>query len=159
MCADVLLIHRRDAFRASKAVQRSVQEKPKIRILRSHVVSEVLDVRAERVTGLRLKDIRSGDTPTVEVDALFVAIGHTPMTDLFKGQLEVHANGYLKREPGSLGPAERAELIDVFAVLRDQNRSAAILLCSSPLSNVHSLFLWTAISCAYRQLHRFAFDY
>ena len=55
----------------------------------------------DKVTGVRVKDLKSGDTRTIDVGALFVAIGHTPLTELFKGQLEVHDNGYLKVEPGT----------------------------------------------------------
>jgi thioredoxin reductase (NADPH) len=101
LCGSVTLIHRRDEFRASKAMQQRVRENPKIKILYSHVVEDVLDVSQDKVTGLRVKDLKSGDVRTVDVNALFVAIGHTPMTELFKGQLELHPNGYLKVEPGT----------------------------------------------------------
>ena len=101
LCGHVTLIHRRDEFRASKTMQERVLANPKIRVLRSHVVTEVLDVTQDKVTGVRVKDLKSGDTRTLDVGALFVAIGHTPLTELFKGQLEVHENGYLKVEPGT----------------------------------------------------------
>jgi thioredoxin reductase (NADPH) len=111
LCKNVTLIHRRDEFRASKTMQKRVQENPKIKILYSHVVEDVLDVAQDRVTGLKVRDLKSGDTRTVPVGALFVAIGHTPMTDLFKGQLEMHPNGYLKVEHGST----RTSVAGVFA--------------------------------------------
>jgi thioredoxin reductase (NADPH) len=101
LCKSVTLLHRRDEFRASKAMEKRVMENPKISVLRSHVVTEVLDVSQDKVTGLKIKDLKSGDTRTLDVGALFVAIGHTPMTELFKGQLDMHPNGYLKVEPGS----------------------------------------------------------
>jgi thioredoxin reductase (NADPH) len=101
LCGNVTLIHRRDDFRASVTMQARVLANPKIRILRSHVVTEVLDVSQDKVTGVRVKDLKSGDLRTIDAGALFVAIGHTPLTDLFKGQLEVHDNGYLKVEPGT----------------------------------------------------------
>jgi thioredoxin reductase (NADPH) len=101
LCGNVTLIHRREEFRASKAMQERVFANPKIRVLRSHVVTEVLDVSQDKVTGVRVKDLKSGDTRKIDVGALFVAIGHTPLTDLFKGQLEAHDNGYLKVEPGT----------------------------------------------------------
>jgi len=63
------------------------------------------------VTAVRVKDLKSGDTRTIDCGALFVAIGHTPLTDLFKGQLEVHENGYLKVEPGTT----RTSVAGVFA--------------------------------------------
>ena len=62
---------------------------------------DLLGVEKEEVTGIRAKDRKTGETKDVDVSALFVAIGHTPMTDLFKDQLEVHENGYLKVELGS----------------------------------------------------------
>lgn len=101
LCGNVTLIHRRDEFRASKAMQKRVFEHPKIKVLKSHAVAEVLGVEADHVTGLVLEDLKSSDKKQIKVDALFVAIGHTPMTDLFKGQLETHPNGYLKVVPGS----------------------------------------------------------
>jgi thioredoxin reductase (NADPH) len=111
MCKSVTLLHRRDEFRASKAMEKRVLENPKITVLRSHVVTEVLDVSQDRVTGLKIKDLKSGSERTLDVGALFVAIGHTPMTDLFKGQLDMHPNGYLKVEPGST----RTNIPGVFA--------------------------------------------
>ena len=101
LCKSVTLIHRRDEFRASQAMQKRVQNNEKITILYSHVVEEVLDPTADKVTAVRIKDLKSGDTREIACGALFVAIGHTPMTDLFAGQLDVHDNGYLKIEPGT----------------------------------------------------------
>jgi thioredoxin reductase (NADPH) len=101
LCRSVTLVHRREEFRASQVMQKRALENPRIRVLTSHVVEEVLDVAQDKVTGVRLRDLRSGDIRTVDCAAMFVAIGHTPMTDLFKGQLEMHPNGYLKVKPGS----------------------------------------------------------
>src|SRR5262245_36599992 len=86
LCPSVTLVHRRDEFRASKAMVARVVANPKIKILYSHVVEEVLDVNEDRVTGVRVKSVKTGDSHVVPVTALFVAIGHTPMTDLFTGQ-------------------------------------------------------------------------
>jgi thioredoxin reductase (NADPH) len=101
LCKSVTLIHRRDEFRASKVMQHRVLNNPKIRPLYSHVVEEVLDPAQDKVTGVRVKDLKTGDRRTLQVGAMFVAIGHTPMTDLFKGQLDAHPNGYLKVQPGT----------------------------------------------------------
>lgn len=101
LCQKVTLVHRRDEFRASKAMQQRVIENKKIKILYSHAVEEVLGVEQDEVTGVRVKNLKSGETNTILASALFVAIGHTPMTELFKGQLETHPNGYLKVTPGS----------------------------------------------------------
>jgi thioredoxin reductase (NADPH) len=111
LCQNVTLLHRREEFRASKAMEKRVMENPKIQVLRSHVVTEVLDPTQDKVTGLKVKDLKTGDVKTLDVGALFVAIGHTPMTDLFKGQLDMHPNGYLKVEPGST----RTNIPGVFA--------------------------------------------
>jgi thioredoxin reductase (NADPH) len=101
LCKSVTLIHRRDEFRASKVMQHRVLNNPKIRPLYSHAVEEVLDPSQDKVTGVRVKDLKTGDLRTIQAGAMFVAIGHTPMTDLFKGQLDVHPNGYLKVQPGT----------------------------------------------------------
>ncbi|MBI3202511.1 MAG: thioredoxin-disulfide reductase [Myxococcales bacterium] len=111
LCSKVTLIHRRDEFRASKAMQQRVTANPKIEVLYSHVVEDVLDVSQDKVTGLRVKSVKSGEVRTIEIGALFVAIGHTPMTELFKGQLDLHPNGYLKVEPGTT----RTSISGVFA--------------------------------------------
>jgi thioredoxin reductase (NADPH) len=101
LCSHVTLIHRRDAFRASKSMIDRTVANPKIKILYSHVVDEVLDVAQDNVTGVVVKDLKTGQKSTIPVSAMFVAIGHTPMTELFVGQLEAHPNGYLKTVPGS----------------------------------------------------------
>ncbi|HMI92115.1 MAG TPA: FAD-dependent oxidoreductase [Polyangiales bacterium] len=101
LCGKVTLLHRRDEFRASKVMQERVLKNGKIRVLLNHVVEEVLDVSKDHVTGVRVKNLATGDVQTLDAAALFVAIGHTPMTDLFKGQLETHPNGYLTVKPGS----------------------------------------------------------
>jgi thioredoxin reductase (NADPH) len=101
LCKSVTLIHRRDEFRASQAMQARVIANPKIKILYSHAVAEVLDPSQNKVTAIRVKNLKNDAMHVVDIGALFVAIGHTPMTDLFKGQLDVHDNGYLKVAPGS----------------------------------------------------------
>jgi thioredoxin reductase (NADPH) len=101
LCGKVTLLHRRDDFRASKVMQERVSGHAKIEVLRSHVVTDVHGVGEDRVTGLRIKDLKSGSERDLKVGALFVAIGHTPMTELFRGQLELHDNGYIKVRPGS----------------------------------------------------------
>ena len=101
LCKSVTLIHRRDDFRASKAMQQRVHENPKITKLLSHVVVDVLDPAQGQVTGLRVKDLKTGSVRELSCAAMFVAIGHTPMTELFRGQLDTHDNGYLRVKPGS----------------------------------------------------------
>jgi len=101
LCRTVTLVHRKDAFRASKAMQTRVLANPKIRVAYNSVVSEVLDVAKGEVTGARLKDLVTGDERVVAATGLFVAIGHTPNTDLFTGQLDLHDNGYIRTTPGT----------------------------------------------------------
>jgi len=101
LCSSVTLVHRRDEFRASKTMVARVVESPKIKILYSHVVDEVLDVKEDQVTGMVVRNLKTGEKATIPIAAFFVAIGHTPMTELFIGQLDVHPNGYLKTMPGS----------------------------------------------------------
>ena len=90
------LVHRRDELRASKAMQKRVVEHPNIEVLYSHVVVDVLGVQEDRVTGVRVKSRKTGEEHSVACAAVFVAIGHTPMTELVKGQLELEDNGYIK---------------------------------------------------------------
>jgi thioredoxin reductase (NADPH) len=101
LCNSVTLVHRRDEFRASKSMQHRVVNNPKIRILYSHAVVDVLDPALDKVTGVRVKDLKHGDVRTVDCAAMFVAIGHTPMTDLVKGQVDIHDNGYIKVKLGT----------------------------------------------------------
>ncbi len=101
LCASVTLIHRREDFRASKTMQARVVANPKIRLMLNSAVEEILDVSKGEVTGARIKNLKTGDFTTVHATGFFVAIGHTPNTDLFKGQLELHDNGYIKTRPGS----------------------------------------------------------
>jgi thioredoxin reductase (NADPH) len=101
LCSAVTLVHRRDEFRASKAMQERVQQNPKIRILYSHVVEKVLGEEEDHVTGVRVKSLKTGAIEDVTASAMFVAIGHTPLADLFVGQLDRHENGYLKTQPGT----------------------------------------------------------
>ena len=101
LCKSVTLIHRRDELRASKAMQKRVLDNPKISVLWDTVVEEVLGVEEDTVTGLRVKNVKSGESHEIAVTGLFVAIGHTPLTEIFVGQLDVHENKYLKVTPGT----------------------------------------------------------
>jgi thioredoxin reductase (NADPH) len=101
LCKTVALVHRREEFRASKAMQDRVLKNPKIRIVYNSVIDEILDVSKGEVTGARIKNIKTNETSVVPATGFFVAIGHTPNTDLFKGQIELHDNGYIKTRPGS----------------------------------------------------------
>jgi len=101
LCPEVTLIHRRDEFRASKVMAERAMNNPKIKMLLSHTVTEVLDPSQEKVTAVKVKDLKSGEERVHDTDALFLAIGHTPMTELFVDQLELHPNKYVKVQPGT----------------------------------------------------------
>jgi thioredoxin reductase (NADPH) len=96
--SEVLIIHRRDSFRASKAMQQRVLNHPKIRVLWNTQVADVLGT--DEITGLRLQDTVSGATRDIDVGGLFVAIGHEPNTGFLKGQLETTPHGYIVTTPG-----------------------------------------------------------
>jgi thioredoxin reductase (NADPH) len=94
----VTIVHRRDEFRASKIMQERAMSNPKIDVIWNSEVVEVLGDDA--VTGVRLKDTESGETKELRTDGVFVAIGHTPNTELFDGWLELDDGGYIVvREP------------------------------------------------------------
>jgi len=101
LCRSVTLIHRRDAFRASITMQERVKNNPKIRILYNTEVQEILDVAKGEVTGLVVRNHQSSEVSTLAVTGCFIAIGHTPNSDLFRDALELHDNGYIKTVPGS----------------------------------------------------------
>jgi thioredoxin reductase (NADPH) len=101
ICSSVTLVHRRGEFRASKTMQDRVLANPKIKAVYNSAVDEVLDVAKGEVTGVRLKNLVTGALTEIAASGLFVAIGHTPNTDLFTGQLDLHDNGYIKTRPGT----------------------------------------------------------
>jgi thioredoxin reductase (NADPH) len=95
----VYLIHRRDELRASKIMQERVLRHPKLEVVWNTVVEDVLGEDA--VTGVRLKDVKTGKTRTLEAGGLFYAIGFTPNTGLFAGQLTLDRDGYIVTAPES----------------------------------------------------------
>jgi thioredoxin reductase (NADPH) len=97
----VTLVHRRAALRGSKIMQDKALANPKIEVAWNSVVDDVLDVNKGEVTGVVLRDVVTGGRTTVPVDGVFVAIGHSPNTNLFAGQLEMDANGYLRTHDGT----------------------------------------------------------
>jgi thioredoxin reductase (NADPH) len=101
LCRTVTLVHRREEFRASRTMQERVFKNAKIRILYNSHVEEILDVSRGEVTGAMVRNSKTGDCTMVAATGLFVAIGHTPNTDLFAGQLDLHDNGYIRTRPGS----------------------------------------------------------
>lgn len=98
---EVTIVHRRDEFRASKIMLERCRANPKIKWVTSAVVEEVYDVDKGYVTGVRLRNVKSGETWTQEVDGLFLAIGHIPNTKPFVGQIELDAEGYVVSHGGA----------------------------------------------------------
>jgi len=98
--SEVNLVVRRDALRASKIMAKRALDNPKIKPIWNTEVTDVLDVKKGKVTGLELLDNKSQKKRQVEADGLFLAIGHQPNTDIFKGQLAMDEKGYLKTTPG-----------------------------------------------------------
>lgn len=106
----VYLIVRRDELRASKAMQHRVMNTPNIEVIWNHITEEITG-DGKVVTGARLKNAVTGEIREIEIQGFFVAIGHSPNTDLFKGQLDLDDQGYIKTIPGST----RTNIEGVFA--------------------------------------------
>jgi thioredoxin reductase (NADPH) len=101
-CTKVYLVHRRNEFRASKIMVQRALHNPKIQVLLDTVVEAILGEPATGVTGVRVKNTKSGDVRTLSVSGYFAAIGHQPNTELFKGKLDMDDVGYLKiRHPST----------------------------------------------------------
>ena len=97
----VSIIHRRDQLRASKIMQERLFRNPKIKFMWDSVVVDVLDVDRGEVTGVKLKNTKAGDETLTSCDGVFLGIGHSPNTSLFRGQLEMSEVGYLITHDGS----------------------------------------------------------
>ncbi len=100
LCKKVYLIVRRDELRASKAMQHRVKNTANIEIIWNHLTEEITG-NNKVVTGARLKHAKTGEIKNIDVQGFFVAIGHTPNTEMFKGQLDLDEQGYIKTIPGS----------------------------------------------------------
>jgi thioredoxin reductase (NADPH) len=97
----VTIIHRRDAFKASKIMQDRALVNPKISVAWNSAVDEIYGVDKGQVTGVRLKDTVTGATRDLAVEGVFAAIGHEPNTALFKGVIDLDEKGYIKTVPGT----------------------------------------------------------
>jgi thioredoxin reductase (NADPH) len=99
---NVTLIHRRDALRAEKILQARLFAHPKIKVIWDSVVDEIEGGGSpEVVTGVRLRNVKDGSVMTLPIDGVFIAIGHTPNTAIFAGQVAMDSEGYIWTEPGS----------------------------------------------------------
>ena len=98
----VTLIHRRDELRSEKILQDRLFKNPKVELLWNHTVEEILGTEAPLgVTGVRAKNVKTGEETVVPCDGFFVAIGHAPASELVKDQVELHHGAYVKVKPGS----------------------------------------------------------
>lgn len=98
----VTIVHRRDSFKAEKILQERLFRNPKITVVWNHVVDEILgNEEPKGVSGIRLKNVKTGGTMALQLDGVFIAIGHTPNTSLFKGQIDMDGDGYVLTVPGS----------------------------------------------------------
>ena len=96
------LIHRRDALRASKIMSDRALSNPKIKPVWDSVVTEVLEVKQDKVTGVKLKNLKTGAESVLSCAGVFIAIGHSPTTTIFKGQIEMDANGFIIPRKGTM---------------------------------------------------------
>lgn len=93
LCKKVTVVHRRGELRAQAALQELVKSKPNVNFILNSVVEEVLG--EDKVTGVKVKNTQTGEISTLEVDGIFIAIGHKPNTDFLKGQLDLDEKGYV----------------------------------------------------------------
>ncbi len=116
LCSSVILIHRRDELRADKILQERIfkkVEEGKIEILWDHIAEEVLG-DSNKVTGLKLKNVKKDETSQLDLEGVFIAIGHNPNTDIFKDQLDMK-DGYIQINSGLEGNATSTSVEGVFA--------------------------------------------
>lgn len=104
LCKKVYLIHRRDELRASKAMQNKIFNTPNIEMVWNSIPKEIVGTEQgflKAVNGVILKNAVTGEESKLDIDGIFIAIGHKPNSELFAGKLELHKNGYIKTEPGT----------------------------------------------------------
>ena len=97
----VTVVHRRDSLRASKIMQDKALANPKIEFVWDSEIADITDVEKGEVTGIVVRNVKTGQLRSLPLDGVFIAIGHTPNTSLFKGQLELDANGYIVTHDGT----------------------------------------------------------
>ena len=99
--SEVTVVHRREEFRASKIMLDRARHNPKIKFLTNTIVEEIYDVSEQLVSGVRLRNTKTGLVWDEDVDGFFLAIGHIPNTKVFKGQIETDADGYIVSKGGA----------------------------------------------------------
>jgi thioredoxin reductase (NADPH) len=96
------LVHRRDSLRASKIMAERTLSNPKIKPVWDSAVTEIFDVKQDKVTGVKLKNLKTGAETILNCAGVFIAIGHGPNTEIFKGQIELGENGYIVSKKGTM---------------------------------------------------------
>ena len=99
---EIFLVHRRDSLRASKIMAERVHAHKTIKPVWDSVVTEVLDAKQDKVTGVRLKNLKTNAESVLSCAGVFIAIGHSPNTGIFKGQIEMDANGFIVPKKGTM---------------------------------------------------------
>ncbi len=98
----VTVVHRRDSFRAERIMQDRLFANPKVEVIWNSVLDEVTgDTQPPGVSGARIRNVETGQTRDLAVDGVFIAIGHAPATEVFRGQVDMRPSGYIVTEPGS----------------------------------------------------------
>ena len=128
LCTKVYIVHRRDQFRGTMALQKQVLATENIEVVWNTVPVDIVGEKQgfiKKVTGLQVKNVQSGEERTLEVDGVFEAIGVSPVSDLFKGQLDMNEQGYILTQPGTC----RTNIPGVFAAgdVQDPNYRQAII--------------------------------
>ncbi len=118
----VTLLHRRDAFRASKIMLERAMAHPNIELRTNTVVEEVLGVEDKSVKGLRLRNVASGETSVLDIEGLFLGIGHEPNAKMFAGQLDLDEDGYIRTQHNIFTTHNKAMVPGVFACGDVQDR-------------------------------------
>jgi thioredoxin reductase (NADPH) len=143
----VTLIHRRGALRAEQILQRRLFANPKVKLVWDSVVEEVLSSgNLPGVSGLRLRHVRTGAQSRLDVDGVFVAIGHTPNTAIFRGQVELDDEGYVVTAPGTT----RTSVPGVFAAgdVQDKVWRQAVTAAGTGCIAALEVEKWLAAQCA-----------
>ena len=132
ICSKVYIVHRRDQFRGTMALQKQVLATENIEVVWDTVPVDIVGEQQgfiKKVTGLQVKNVKSGEEKTLAVDGVFEAIGVTPVSELFKGQLDIDEQGYIITQPGT----GRTSVVGVFAAgdVQDPNYRQAIIAAGS----------------------------
>jgi thioredoxin reductase (NADPH) len=129
----VTLLHRRDAFRASKIMLDRAAANPAIVLRTNTVVEEVLGVAEKEVRGLRLRDVKTGELSEIPISGLFLGIGHQPNTKMLAGQVDMDGDGFIKTSSNVLTTHNGDVVPGVFACgdVQDRRYSQAITAAGS----------------------------